>query len=284
MFAPVLLFYVIFKYVPMFGIIIAFKHYNFADGVLHSPWAGLDYFKMLFQNPQAINVIRNTFLIGSISLIVGFPFPIIVAIMLNELRRMWFKRTVQTLIYLPHFLSWVIVGGIVVTFFAQESGIINHYVKLITGDVYPFLYKHVSWMFIFLGSGIWKEAGFGAIIYLAALTAIDPSLYESASIDGASKWRQIVNITLPGIAPTIVVMMILNIGHVLEVGFDKVYVLQNPVVENMTDVISTFIYRVGIQGAQFSFTSAIGLFESVVGFTLVYFANRTARRFGHGFW
>ncbi|MBO9608855.1 MAG: sugar ABC transporter permease [Paenibacillaceae bacterium] len=284
MFIPVMLFYVLFKYWPMLGVVIAFKNYNFIQGIWESPWAGMKHFRMLFDNPQSLAIIRNTFVLGVLSIFVGFPFPIMLAILLNELKKMWFKRFVQTLVYLPHFFSWVIVGGIVLTLFAQESGIVNHLVQRLTGDVYPFLYKPASWVAIFLGAGIWKETGFAAIIYLAALSSIDPSLYEAAGMDGAGKWRQMIHITIPGITSTIVIMFILSIGNVLEVGFDKVFVLQNPVVSDISEVISTYIYRIGIEGAQFSFTTALGLFESVVGLVLVLAANRTAKKFGQGLW
>ncbi|GIO39852.1 putative multiple-sugar transport system permease YteP [Paenibacillus antibioticophila] len=284
LFVPVLLFYLIFKYVPMFGAIMAFKNYNFTDGILHSPWIGLDNFKILFSNPQTINIIRNTLVLSVLNIVVGFPIPILLAILLNEVRRQWFKKWVQTLVYLPHFFSWVIVGGIVVTMFAEQNGIINAVLERMTGNTFPFLYDEGSWIAIFLGAGIWKEAGFSTIIFLAAITSIDPSLYEAASMDGASKWRQIINITLPGISATIVLLLILQMGSVMSVGFDPVYVLQNSGVYNVSEVISTYIYKVGIQGGQFSLTSAMGLFESIVGFVLVFSANLVARRFGNGLW
>ncbi|QYR21746.1 ABC transporter permease subunit [Paenibacillus sp. sptzw28] len=284
LFAPIVAFFIIFKYAPMAGLIIAFKNYTFYEGIWGSDWVGLRNFKQLFSNPQTISIIRNTVFLSCLNIVVGFPFPIILAIMLNEARRQWFKRVVQTLVYLPHFLSWVIVGGMVVTMFAQETGVVNHLVKMWTGEPYPFLYKEGSWIVIFVGSGIWKGAGWGAIIYLAALTAINPHLYEAASMDGASKWRQIWHVTLPGISSTIVVMFILTLGHVMEVGFDHVFMLQNSVVSNVSEVISIYIYRVGLQGAQFSLTTAMGLFESIIGLVLVLTANRVARRFGQSLW
>lgn len=284
LFVPVLLFYLIFKYVPMFGAIMAFKSYNFTDGILHSPWIGLGNFEILFNNPQTLNIIRNTLVLSVLNIVVGFPIPILLAILLNEVRRQWFKKWVQTLVYLPHFFSWVIVGGIVVTMFAEQNGIVNAILERMTGKTFPFLYDEGSWIAIFLGAGIWKEAGFSTIIFLAAITGIDPSLYEAASMDGASKWRQIINITLPGISATIVLLLILQMGSVMSVGFDPVYVLQNSGVYNVSEVISTYIYKVGIQGGQFSLTSAMGLFESIVGFVLVFSANVVARRFGNGLW
>ncbi|MCR8629994.1 ABC transporter permease [Paenibacillus radicis (ex Xue et al. 2023)] len=284
MFIPVAVYFLIFKYFPMAGLVIAFKNYNFADGIWGSPWVGLYHFDMMLSSPKTVNVIKNTLLLSLLNIFVGFPFPIILAIMLNEVRKMWFKKTVQTLVYLPHFLSWVILGGMVVTIFSQQSGFLNHWIELWTGSPYPFLYKEFSWLSIFLGSGVWKEAGWSAIIYLAALTSIDPALYESASLDGAGKFRKIWHITLPGISGIIVLMFILSIGKVMEVGFDHVFVLQNKGVMNISDVISTYIYRNGLLGAKFSETTALGLFESVVGLILVLAANRIARIFGRGLW
>lgn len=283
MFAPIILYFLLFKYAPMGGLIIAFKSYNFADGVFGSPWVGLGQFKTLFSNPQTLQIIRNTFVISVLGLLIGFPFPIMLAILLNEVRRTWFKRWVQTFVYLPHFLSWVIVSGIVVTIFATE-GVVNDLLSGLLGDRYSYLYNEGSWLAIFLGSGIWKGAGWGAIIYLAALASIDPSLYESASIDGANKWKQIWHITLPGIAPTIVIIFILSVGNVMEVGFDQVYTMKNSAVFGIAEVISTYTYKVGLQQMQFSLTTAMGLFEAFIGLTLVLIANSSARRFGQGLW
>ncbi|MDF2924531.1 MAG: sugar transporter permease [Paenibacillaceae bacterium] len=284
MFLPVVLYFLIFKYAPMAGYVIAFKNYNFTDGVFGSPWVGMNNYRLLFSDPSSVSTIRNTLLLSVLTIIVGFPFPVILAIMFNEVRRMWFKKTVQTLMYLPHFLSWVVVGGLVVTIFSQETGIVNHWLEKLTGSTYGFMYNEFSWIALFLGSGIWKGAGFGAIIYLAALSSIDPSLYESAAMDGAGKFRQIWHITLPGIRSTIVLMLILNMGHVMEVGFDQIYVLQNPTVSHVSEVISTYVFRVGLQGMQFGLTTAMGLFESLVGLTLVVLANSVARKFGQNLW
>lgn len=284
MFAPVLLYYILFRYLPISGLVIAFKEYNFTDGIWGSPWVGLKYFDLLFHSEQSLQIIRNTLVLGLLTIFVGFPFPILIAILLNEVRKLWFKKFVQTLVYLPHFLSWVIVGGLVTTIFSQQSGLANHVVELFAKESYPFLYNPNSWIVIFVSSGIWKEAGFSAIIYLAALTTIDPSLYEAASMDGASKSRQIWHITLPGISTTIALMLILSLGHVMEVGFDHVYVLKNDVVYNVAEVISTYSYRVGLQGMQFSLTGALGLFESVVGFIFIILANSIARMFNRNLW
>ena len=284
MFAPIIVYFVVFRYIPMFGLVIAFKNYNFTDGILGSPWVGLDNFKLLFSTPNMLRILRNTFVLSALQLVVGFPFPILIALMIHEVRSRWFKNTVQTAVFLPHFLNWVIVGGIVVTIFAQETGIVNHIVRMIFGESYAFLYHPGSWMAIFVGSGIWKGAGWGAIIYLAALSATDHSLYEAASLDGANKWRQIWHISLPSLRPVIVIQLILSIGHIMEVGFDQVYVLQNSVVSDIAEVISTWSYKMGINGGQFSLATAIGFFESFTGLVLVLAANRIARRYDEGLW
>ncbi|WP_438444152.1 ABC transporter permease [Gorillibacterium sp. sgz5001074] len=284
MFTPVVLYFLIFKYAPMGGLIIAFKDYNFFDGILQSPWVGLQYFETLLHDPRTLEIIRNTFFLSLLSIVFGFPVPIILAILLNEVRSMSFKRTVQTIVYMPHFLSWVIISMMIMTLFSLENGMINNVVKMIFGEPYAFMYHNFSWVVVFVGSGIWKDMGFNAIIFLAALTTIDPSLYEAANMDGATKARQIWHITLPGIRSTIILLLILSMGRVMEVGFDQVYMLQNPNVNEIADVISTYIYRIGLQGAQFSLTTAMGLFESLVAFVLVVSANYIARRFNEGLW
>lgn len=284
MFVPVIAYFVIFKYMPLFGNVIAFKNYNFADGIWGSPWVGFHNFQLLFTDPLSFKTIRNTFFISLLSIVAGFPFPILLAIMFHEVRKLWFKKAVQTLLYLPHFLSWVIIGGLVVNLFALEKGTINNLLGYFDVEAYPFLYKSVSWISIFLGAGVWKEAGFSAIIYLAALSMIDPGLYEAASLDGAGKLRQIWHVTLPGIRSMIVIMLVLSMGRVMDVGFDQVYNLQNPIVSNVSEVISTYMYRMGLQGGQFSLTAAMGLFEAVIAFTLVYATNTAARKFDQGLW
>lgn len=284
MFMPIVLYFLIFKYAPMGGLIIAFKDYNFFDGILHSPWVGLHFFETLLQDPRTLEIIRNTFVLSILSIVFGFPVPIILAILLNEVRSMPFKRTVQTIVYMPHFLSWVIISMMIMTLFSLENGMINNAVKMFFGEPYAFMYHNFSWVAVFVGSGIWKDMGFNAIIFLAALTTIDPSLYEAANMDGATKARQIWHITLPGIRSTIILLLILSMGRVMEVGFDQVYMLQNANVNEIADVISTYIFRIGLQGAQFSLTTAMGLFESLVALVLVVSANYIARRFNEGLW
>ena len=279
MLIPGILFYVLFRYLPMGGLVIAFKDYNFHDGILGSPWAGFRYFELLFSSDATVKIIWNTLFLSVLSLVFGFPAPIIIAIALNEVRKNWLKRWIQTIIYLPHFLSWVIVAGIVLTIFSIDGGTVNKLLEQWGMDPVPFLYRANSWVTIFIGAGIWKEMGFSAIIYLAALSSIDPSLYESAGLDGASKLRQIWHITLPGIRPTIILLLILGMGRLMEVGFEQVYNLQNPSVAQTAEVISTYVYKVGLQQAQFSLTTAMGMFESLVGLILVLSANTIARKF-----
>ncbi|TXK77654.1 sugar ABC transporter permease [Paenibacillus sp. N3.4] len=283
MLTPAILCFLLFKYVPMGGVIIAFKDYNFWDGIWGSPWVGFKHFDYLFTNPQGWKIIRNTFMLSLLSFI-GFPVPILVALLLNEVRKMWFKKVVQTLLYLPHFLSWVIVGGIFITLFSRDTGMVNDILEKLGFERFAFLYQPFSWITVFVGSGIWKEAGFSAIIYLAALTTIDPSLYESTAIDGAGKWRQMWHVSLPGIRPTIILMLILGIGRVMDIGFDHVYVMQNRVVADISEIISTYTFKIGIQGGEFGVPAAMGLFESLVGFTLVLTANQIARKFNQSLW
>lgn len=284
LFLPVAAYFLIFRYAPMFGLVIAFKDYSFRDGIWGSPWVGWDNFRLILTNAQLLKVIRNTFVLSLLNLFAGFAFPIILAILLNEVRKVWFKKTMQTLVYLPHFLNWVIVGGIVITMFAQQTGTLNRLIERFTGEPFPFLYNEVSWVIIYLLSGIWKTAGWGAIIYLAALAGISPELYEAANIDGASKWRQIWHITLPGIRTTIILVFILSMGQIMDVGFDQVYVLQNPAVTGIAEVISTWNYSSGLKGNQFSVAAANGLFESFFGLLFVITANRIARRYEQSIW
>ena len=285
MFTPILAYYLIFKYLPMGGLVIAFKEYNMRLGILGSLWVGLRNFELLFMGRSTVNIIRNTFLLSVYRLIFGFPAPIFLALLLNEVRKTWFKKGVQTIIYIPYFFSWVIIGGIVVSIFSQERGIVNTIVKFFNdGQPYPFLFRETSWIIIYTGSGIWKGAGFGTIVYLAALTSIDPNLYEAAIIDGANKWKQLIHITLPGIKSTIIILFVLATGSIMEVGFDQVFVLQNSVVNHVADVINTYIFRFGIQGARFDITTAMGLFDSLIGLILVVTTNAIARKFNEGLW
>lgn len=284
LFIPVIFYYVIFKFLPMFGAIMAFQDYNIRDGFFGSSFVGLKYFDMIFSTPATLQVIKNTLFLGITRFLLGIPFPILLALMLNEIKRERFKKITQTCVYLPHFLAWTIVGGMVINLFSQDTGIINTITKFFTGESYPYLYNETSWLMIYFGSGIWKETGFAAIIYLAALTGVDTELYDAAAIDGASRVKQIMHVTFPAILPTIVINMILSVGNSVNVGFDQIYVLTNPTVNNISDVISTYVYRVGLEQMQFSLTSAMGLFQSVLGMILVLITNRLAKRVDASLW
>ena len=284
MLVPVMLYYIIFHFVPMFGLVMAFQDYKLNDGIQGSLFVGLRNFKYIFSVPSMLRIIGNTLRIGLLSFVIGFPFPIILAILINEVKHIRFKKTVQTLVYLPHFLSWVAVGGIVMALFSQENGVINGIRNALGMEPIAFLYREGSWLAIFLGTGIWKEMGFSAIIYLAALSGVDQTMYEAADLDGCPKWKQTFYISLPAIVPTIIVTLILKAGSVVSVGFDQVYNLQNPAVNGIADVISTWVYRTGMKQMQFSISTAMGLFNSLLSLFLVTMTNSIAKKFDNSLW
>lgn len=266
----------IFNYLPMYGITLAFKDYRIVDGILGSPWAGLRHFRRFFANPLALRVLSNTFILGLYSLLWTFPMPIILALLLNELRSQRFKRTVQTISYFPTFVSVVVVAGMLREFVARE-GLVNQFLGLF--GVKPILFLNEARYFrtLFISSGIWQIIGFGAIIYLAALAGIDPTLYEVATIDGASRWQRMRHITWPGIRPTTVIQLLFSIGGILGTDFQKVMLLYNPRTYRVADVIGSYVYREGIQGAQYEYTTAIGLFMSLISFAILFVANTISR-------
>ena len=284
MFLPAIVYFIVFKYVPMLGLQIAFRNYFLMDGIWKSPWVGLDNFRFLLSSSQTMATIRNTFVLGILGVLVSFPIPILIALLFNEVRNRTYKNLVQSFYYMPHFLSWVVVGGIFTGIFALDSGVINAITYKLFGFKYAYLYNEGSWIAVFLSARIWKEGGFSAIIYLAALTNVPPELYEAAAIDGAGKLKRIIHITLPSIIPTIITMLIINMGKVMEIGFDQVYTMQNDVVYNVSEVISTYVYKIGLGRGQFSLSTAMGLFESVVSLTLVLITNSIAKRFDKGLW
>lgn len=273
-------YYIIFRYVPMYGIVIAFKNYRLSDGIFGSAWAGLRHFERLFRSPDFYTILRNTLLLNVYSLVFGFPVPIILAILLNEVRSPTFKRVNQSILYLPHFISWVVLAGIFIQMLSPSTGIVNLFLRAVGLQPVFFMASPFWWPVVFVVSGIWKGAGWGSIIYLAAVSNIDPELYEAARIDGANKGQQIWNITLPGIKGTVAIMLILNMGSMMDVGFEHVFNLQNSAVQSVSDVISTYVYRVGIQGAQYSYTTAIGLFQSIISFILVVSTNKITKMMG----
>lgn len=272
-----LVYYAVFHYGPMFGLVMAFQNYRLKDGLLGSEWVGLLNFKMIFNTPNMVKIITNTLKIGILTVFVSFPFPIMLAIMLNEVSNKIFKKISQTILYLPHFFSWVILGGIVIIFFSFR-GPVNTLIDALGFEKIGFLTEWNSWLTVYLGTGIWKEMGYDAIIYLAALTSIDPSYYEAAKLDGASKWQQITRITLPCLLPTIIMMFILAIGKVTSVGFDRIYVMSNDAVAQMTNVVSVFNYDMGVRKGYYSISTAMGLFDSVLSLILVLFTNWLAKK------
>ncbi|WP_246314625.1 ABC transporter permease [Paenibacillus foliorum] len=280
-----MLYFLVFKYIPMYGVTIAFKEFNMFKGVWSSPWAGVDAFREIFQMKDFYKVLRNTLLLNLLDLIVSFPTPIILAILLNEIRLKWFKKSAQTILYLPHFISWVIIGGMVYQLLSTNTGLVNHLFKMAGMKAVPFLTDPLYWVTTYVGAGVWQNAGWGTIIYLAALTGINRELYEAAEVDGAGRMRKIWNITLPGIRPTIMILLIINIGNMASIGFERPFVLANPLVTDYSDVISTFVYKLGVQSARFTIATAIGLFQAVVGLIFLLSANYISKKVtGQGIW
>jgi len=278
MLAPTVIWFIVFLYTPMYGLQIAFKDYSVFKGIGASPWVGLEHFHTLFENDQFIRAIKNTVMISGASLIFGFPVPIILALMFNEVINPKFKKTAQTIVYLPHFISAVIIAGIVITAFAPSTGVINLALNALGYDSVYFLTKPEWFRTIFIGTGIWQEAGFGSIVFLAAIAGVNPSLYESAVVDGANRFQMMYKITIPCILPTILIMLIIRIGNILEVGFEMIIMLYQPATYETADVISTFIYRQGLQAAQYDLAAAAGLFNAVIAFILVIAANTISKR------
>lgn len=278
MLAPMIIWFVLFLYKPMYGLQIAFKDYSVFRGIAASPWVGLEHFETLYSNSQFLRAVRNTFVISMLSLIFGFPVPIILALMFNEIINAVYKRTAQTIVYLPHFISTVIIAGIVITAFSPSAGIVNTFLGWFGVDPIYFLTKAEWFRPIFIGSGIWQEAGFNSIIFLAAIAGVNPSLYESAVVDGASRWQMMWRITLPSIMPTIIIMLIIRIGNLMEVGFELIILLYQPATYETADVINTFIYRQGLQSGQYDLAAAAGFFNAVIAFILVMTANTISKR------
>ncbi len=281
-------YFVIFRYIPMTYIQIAFKKYSIVTNVWDMPWAdnnGFEYFIKAFSNRDFLYALRNTIMLNLLDLVVGFPAPIILAILLNELTFKRFKRITQTIAYMPHFLSWIIISGMALQLLAPTSGLVNIVLNRLGFDSVPFLNDSTHWVWTYVLLGVWKSVGWNTIIYLAALTSIDPQLYEAASIDGAGRFRKIWHITLPGLRPTIITLLILSLGRILSSEFDRPYALGNALVNNVSNVIATFVYTHGIRGLQFSLTTAVGLFQSVVCVIFLFAANALAKKFGErGIW
>ena len=274
---PVILFYLYFSYVPMYGAIIAFKKYSPALGIMKSPFIGLEHFKTFFSSVYFTRILKNTFTISLSGLLFGFPVPILLALLINELTHKWFTRIVQTITYLPHFISLVVICGMIKEFTTTDGIIQNIYVAL-TGNDVSMLNNPSLFVPIYVISDIWQGAGWGSILYLAAITNIDNELYEAATIDGAGRFRQVLSITIPSMMPTIITMFILRLGNTLYVGHEKIILLYNPMTYETADVISSFVYRSGLQNFQYDYATAVGLFNSVINFTLVVFANSISKK------
>ncbi|GAA3404228.1 polygalacturonan/rhamnogalacturonan ABC transporter permease [Paenibacillus hodogayensis] len=286
MLLPGVLYYIVYKYVPIYGLVIAFKDYDIIEGILGSPWADpwFKYFQQFYESPYFSQLLTNTLLISVYKLFFGMAPPIALALLLNECRVTWLKRIVQTLSYMPHFLSWVIIYGILIVLMSQNSGIINRWIVEAGGQAIPFLSSTEWFRTVLVSSEVWQNLGWGAIIYLAAMAGIDPTLYEAARVDGAGRMRMIWHITLPGIRTVIILLLILRLGHLLDAGFDQIYMLYNVHVYPVADILDTWVFRTGLEQFNFSLASAVGLFKSLIGLVLVLGSNALAKRWGESIW
>ena len=281
---PGLAFFLLFKYVPMYGIIIAFKNYKSAAGgfsaIMSAPWIGLKNFEIFFNSLYCERVFKNTIYLSILRLIFSFPAPILLALMINEIRANWFKRTVQTITYMPYFLSWVVVAGLLNTLLSPDNGAINTMIKMAGGQPVYFLTSKQWFRPILIISEIWKNIGYGSIVYLAAITSIDQEQYEAARVDGANKLQQIIHITLPALSEIIAIMLILQIGKMFDDNFDQIFNLYSPSVYEVSDVFETYVYRNGIQQSKFSYSAAVGLVKSVLALAMIVFSNKASKKLG----
>ncbi|SDA71996.1 putative aldouronate transport system permease protein [Butyrivibrio sp. INlla18] len=280
MLVPVITYYILFKYIPMYGITIAFKDYNVFKGITASPWCGFEVFQKIFKSKNFWNAIRNTLVLNFATLFVSFPLTIIVSLMLNEVRNKHFKRITQSVLYLPHFISWVVVAGIATNLFSMTNGSINRAIENMGGSPIPFMSDHIWWIFTYVVCNVWKEIGWGTIIYLAALTGVDETLYEAAYLDGATEFQRLIYITLPAIKSVIVTMLILQISKMMSIGLDAPLLLGNKKVLEVSEVVSTYTYRIGIEKAKYSDSTAIGLFQSVINIIILFVADKFAKAIG----
>ncbi|MBD2870604.1 ABC transporter permease [Paenibacillus arenilitoris] len=278
---PGIVFYSVFHYAPLYGIQLAFKEFRIMDGIAGSPWVGFKHFNtMFFVSNQFGTILKNTLIISFLHIVFGFPAPIVLALLFNEIRLKVFKRVTQSISYLPHFLSWIILAGLLTTILSPSTGIVNQLIASLGFEPIYFLGDPNYFRFTLVVSGIWKEIGWGTIIYLAALASVDPHLYEAAVVDGANRWRQTLSITIPCLLPVISIMLLLRIGGILDAGFDQILNLYNPAVLKVSDILDTYVYRVGIGQFQYGLTTAVGLFKNVVGFMMILFANYAIKKMG----
>ena len=277
MLAPGMIFLIIFCFIPMFGIVMAFQNYIPTKGILGSKWVGLNNFKYMLQIPDSMNILKNTLIIAIGKIILSTIVPITFSLLLNEIRKKWAKKTIQTIVYLPHFLSWAVLAVVVANIFSFE-GPVNAFLGIFGVKPTLFLASNDWFRSILIGTDVWKEFGYGSIVYLAALTGIDSGLYEAAAMDGANRFKQLIHITIPGILPIIMLMTAMNLGNILNAGFDQIFNLYNPIVYQTADIIDTYVYRVGLLGMQYSFATAVGLLKSVVGCILLLSANKLSQK------
>ena len=277
---PGLLYFVLFRYLPMFGLVIAFKDYNIFKGIWASDWVGLANFEALVHSSDFWNVMKNTLVISLTKILIGFPIPILLAILLNDIKSMRFKRVTQTFLYLPHFLSWVVIGGIMLNLFSPVFGLAGEVFRTLGIEQVNIMAIKGSIFWVVIFSDVWKEAGWSTIVFLAALTQVDESLYEAAKMDGANKFKQMLHITLPCISSIVIVMLILRIGKVMNAGFEQILVLQNPITMESIDIFDTYVYREGLGRGSYSFAAAVDTFKSVIALILVTSANKISKMFG----
>ncbi len=282
---PGFAFLLIFNYIPMYGVLIAFQKFSITKGFALSPWIGFENFRVLFNSSQFGAVLRNSVELSALRMLCGFPAPILLALLLNEVRQTRLKRTVQTVVYLPHFVSWVVIAGMIVNILSPAGGLVNEVIRMFGGKPVNFIIDNRYFRGVLIISEIWKECGWGTIVYLAAISGIDPNLYEAAIVDGANRRQQVRFITLPSIMSTIVVVLILRTGSILNNGFEQIYLLYSPTVYDVADVFETFTYRVGLLEGRYGYSAAVGLFQSAVGLVMIYATNKIAHRMGEsGLW
>ncbi|MDQ1000912.1 putative aldouronate transport system permease protein [Neobacillus niacini] len=281
---PALIYFIVFHYLPMYGILIAFKDFVATKGIMGSPWVGFKHFERFFDSFQFWTLIKNTLGLSVVQLIVGFPLPIFLALMLNQIRSEKYKRFVQTVVYAPHFISVVVLAGMIFVFFSN-NGLINNIILLFGGDPISFMAKPEWFKPLYIASGVWQETGWAAIIYLAALAGVSPELHEAAVMDGANKWQRIFHVDIPAIMPTAVILLILSVGGIMNIGFEKAYLLQTPMNQPSAEIIPTYVYKMGLQQAQYSFAAAVGLFNAVINLILLIAVNKFAKKLsGTGLW
>ena len=284
MMLPGLVYFALLKYAPMYGVLIAFKDFKIKKGIWGSPWVGLQNFRTFFTSTYCSRLIGNTLIISLTKLVLSSFMSVFFALLLNECTKRRFKRLVQTVSYMPHFLSWVIIYGIVYLFCSESAGYINRIVRMLTGSAIPIMTSNTYFRGLLYFTELWKNTGYASIIYMSVIVGIDPGLYEAATIDGASRWQRIVHITLPAIRSTFIMLTIMNIGKIMNAGFDQIYVFYSPQVYQTGDIIDTYVYRAGLEEMRYGLSTAVGLFKNVIGFTLVFTTNRIAQKWGEGLW